>query len=147
MWRGIIDHSRRHDIAHYGFMGDKSGPTVNILALAITLFCLIRYTKTTPRVRCMSTFRTIHHILFSTAATEIESIIHNTNIENQLFNIEIVNFHFQFDTGRKSAIRVDHVRQRCDGPFRIINGLFEAADLHRHFRIEIRAAFCQLQGK
>jgi hypothetical protein len=34
------------------------------------------------------------------------------------------------------------VRQRCDGPFRIINGLFKTADLHGHFRIEIRSAFC-----
>lgn len=91
-------------------MGDKCGATIYVLALAVTLFCLIRYTKTTPRVRCMSAFRAIHHIRFSAAVTGIASIIHNTNIENQLFNIEIINFHFQLDAGRKSAIRVDRVR-------------------------------------
>ncbi|GAA6598575.1 hypothetical protein nublan013_42060 [Klebsiella pneumoniae] len=91
-------------------MGDKCGSTIYVLALAVTLFCLIRYAKTAPRVRCMSAFRAIHHIRFSAAVTEIASIIHNTNIENQLFNIETINFHFQFDAGRKSAIRVDRVR-------------------------------------
>ena len=91
-------------------MGDKCGSTIYVLALAVTLFCLIRYAKTAPRVRCMSAFRAIHHIRFSAAVTEIASIIHNINIENQLFNIEIINFHFQFDAGRKSAIRVDRVR-------------------------------------
>ncbi len=91
-------------------MGDKCGSTIYVLALTVTLFCLIRYAKTAPRVRCMSAFRAIHHIRFSAAVTEIASIIHNTNIENQLFNIEIINFHFQFDAGRKSAIRVDRVR-------------------------------------
>ncbi len=91
-------------------MGDKCSATIYVLALAVTFFCLIRYAKTTPRVRCMSAFRAIHHIRFSAAVTEIASIIHNTNIENQLFNIEIINFHFQFDAGRKSAIRIDRVR-------------------------------------
>ncbi len=110
MWRGIINYAWYHDIPNYGFMGDKRGAAIDILALAVTLLCLIRYAKTAPRVRCMSAFRAIHHIRFSAAVTEIASIIHNTNIENQLFNIEIVNFYFQFDAGHKSAIRVDRVR-------------------------------------
>ncbi|VUS90410.1 hypothetical protein SB6408_05666 [Klebsiella spallanzanii] len=91
-------------------MGDKRGAAIDILALAVTLLCLIRYAKTAPRVRCMSAFRAIHHIRFSAAASEVALIIHNINIENQLFSIEIIYFHFQFDAGRKSAIRVDRVR-------------------------------------
>lgn len=110
MRRGIINYTRCHDESYYGFMGDKGGSTIDVLALTITLFCLVRYPKTTPCMRCMSAFRTIHHIRFSAAASEVALIIHNINIENQLFNIEIINFHFQFDTGRKSAIRVDRVR-------------------------------------
>lgn len=145
--RSIINYTWCHDKTHDGFMGDKSRATVDILALTVTLFCLVCDTKATPCMRRMSAFWAIHHFRFSAAASEVSLIIHNINIKNQLFNIEIINFHFQFDAGRKSAIRVDRVRQRCDGPFGIINGLFKAADLHGHFRIEIRSAFCQLQGK
>lgn len=61
MRRGIINDSRSHDITHYGFMGDKGGSTINILALTVTLFRLISYAKTAPRMRCMSALWTIHH--------------------------------------------------------------------------------------
>lgn len=110
MRRGIINYTWGHDKTHYGFMCDKSRSTVDILALTVTLFCLVCDTKATPCMRCMSAFWAIHHFRFSTAASEIASIIHSINIENQLFNIETINFHFQFDAGRKSAIRVDRVR-------------------------------------
>ena len=39
------------------------------------------------------------------------------------------------------------MRQRRDGPFRIINGLLEAAHFHRHFGVEICPPFGQLQGE
>ena len=108
--RGIINNSRCHDVSHYGFMSDEGGSAINVLALTVTLFCLIRYPKATPCMRRMSAFWAIHHFRFSAAASEVALIIHNINIENQLFNIEIINFHFQLDAGRKSAIRVDRVR-------------------------------------
>ncbi|AVJ81545.1 Uncharacterised protein [Enterobacter hormaechei] len=37
----MIDLSGCYDKAHYGFMSNKSGSTVNVLALAITLFRII----------------------------------------------------------------------------------------------------------
>jgi hypothetical protein len=61
VWRGIINYTWCHDKAHYGFMGDKSRSTIDILALAVTLFCLVRYAKTTPCMRRVSAFWTIHH--------------------------------------------------------------------------------------
>lgn len=91
-------------------MSDKGCSTIDVLALTITLFCLVRYPKATPCMRRMSAFWAIHHVRFSTAASEVALIIHNINIDNQLFNIEIINLHFQLDAGRKSAIRVDRVR-------------------------------------
>ena len=91
-------------------MSDKGCSAIDVLALTITLFCLVRYPKATPCMRRMSAFWAIHHFRFSAAASEVALIIHNINIENQLFNIEIIYFHFQFDAGRESAIRVDRVR-------------------------------------
>ena len=41
--RGIINNSRCHDVSHYGFMSDEGGSAINVLALTVTLFCLIRY--------------------------------------------------------------------------------------------------------
>ncbi|ASQ19662.1 hypothetical protein AZ021_000235 [Enterobacter ludwigii] len=37
----MIDLSGSYDKAHYGFMSNKSGSTVYVLALAITLFRII----------------------------------------------------------------------------------------------------------
>ncbi|TCW05630.1 hypothetical protein EDF73_11674 [Raoultella sp. BIGb0138] len=107
---GILNNTRRHDVTHYCFMSDKGCSAIDILALTITLFCLVRYPKATPCMRRMSAFWAIHHVRFSADASEVALIIHNINIENQLFNIEIINFHFQFDAGRKSAVRVDRMR-------------------------------------
>ena len=41
---GIINNSRCHDVTHYGFMGDKGGSAIDILALTVTLFCPVSYT-------------------------------------------------------------------------------------------------------
>lgn len=91
-------------------MSDKGCSAIDVLALTITLFCLVRYPKATPCMRRMSAFRAIHHVRFSADASEVALIIHNINIENHLFNIEIINFHFQFDAGRKSTVRVNRMR-------------------------------------
>ena len=61
MRRGIINYTGCHDKTYDGFMGDKSSATVDILALTVTLFCLVRYPKTTPRMRRVSALWTIHH--------------------------------------------------------------------------------------
>lgn len=66
--RGIINDSRCHDIAHYGFMGDKGGSAINVLALTVTLFCLIRYPKATPRMRRVPALWTIHHYFYLPAS-------------------------------------------------------------------------------
>ena len=108
--RGIINYTGRHDESHDGFVSNKCSTAIDVLALTITLFCLVCYSKATSCMRRMSAFWAIHHFRFSAAASEVALIIHSINIENQLFNIEIINFHFQFDAGRKSAIRVDRVR-------------------------------------
>lgn len=110
MWRGIFDYTWRHDEPHDGFVSNKCSTAIDVLALTITLFCLIRYAKTTPRMRSMSAFWAIHHFRFSAAVSEVALIIHNINIENQLFNIEIIYFHFQFDAGRKPVVWAYRVR-------------------------------------
>lgn len=100
----------RHDEPHHGFVSNKRSTAIDVLALTIPLFCLVCYSKATSCMRRMSAFWAIHHFRFSAAASEVALIIHNINIENQLFNIEIIYFHFQFDAGCESAIRVDRVR-------------------------------------
>lgn len=107
---GIFDYTWRHDESHDGFVSNKRSTAIDVLALTISLFCLVCYAKATSCMRSMSAFWAIHHFRFSAAVSEVALIIHNINIENQLFNIEIAYFHFQFDAGRKSAIRVDRVR-------------------------------------
>ena len=109
MRRGVINYTWRHDEPHDGFVSNKRSTAIDILALTIPLFCLVCYSKATSCMRRMSAFWAIHHFRFS-AASKVALIIHNINIENQLFNIEIIYFHFQFDAGCESAIRVDRVR-------------------------------------
>lgn len=94
MRRGIINYTWGHDESYYGFMSDKGCSAIDVLALTITLFRLVRYPKATPCMRRMSAFWAIHHVRFSADASEVALIIHNINIENHSFNIEIINFHF-----------------------------------------------------
>ena len=110
MRRGFINSTWRHDEPHDRFVSNKCSTAIDVLALTITLFCLVRYPKATPCMRRMSAFWAIHHVRFSADASEGALTIHDINIENHLFNIEIINFHFQFDAGRKSAVRINRMR-------------------------------------
>lgn len=51
MWMSVIYQCWRNYKAHYRFMGDKGAATVNVLALAVTLFCAVRNLKAAPSVR------------------------------------------------------------------------------------------------
>ena len=45
-------------------MSDEGGSAINVLALTVTLFCLIRYPKATPRMRRVAALWTIHHYIY-----------------------------------------------------------------------------------
>lgn len=76
----MIDKSRGNNVAHDGFMGDKSGATINILALAIAFFSVIRHPKATTSMCSMSAFRTIHHIRLSQPIPHNHIMIHHTSV-------------------------------------------------------------------
>ena len=138
MWRSSSNQCGCHNKPDHCFMGNKSAPAVNILALAVTLFGAFSYLKTAPCVCRMTTLWTIHHIQNHCNDTQ------NINIENTLFHFKIINLHFEFNTGRKTIIRADGMSQSRNGPFRIIYRLFKATNFHWHFRVKICPPFRQL---
>lgn len=87
MWRGCGNHCRCHNKPDHCFMGNKSAPAVNILALAVTLFGAFCYLKTAPCVRRMTTFWTIHHIQIPTFAIRIIAMIHKISILRTIYSI------------------------------------------------------------
>ena len=87
MWRGCGNHCRCHNKPDHCFMGNKSAPAVNILALAVTLFGAFRYLKTAPCVRRMTTLWTIHHIQIPTFAIRINAMIHKISILRTIYSI------------------------------------------------------------
>nr|DAL18865.1 MAG TPA_asm: hypothetical protein [Caudoviricetes sp.] len=81
--RGIINNSRCHDVSHYGFMSDEGGSAINVLALTVTLFCLIRYPKATPRMRRVAALWTIHHYIYLPPCTfQSHNDTHNFHFVN-----------------------------------------------------------------
>ncbi|KJM38188.1 hypothetical protein SS27_05245 [Enterobacter kobei] len=76
----MSDKSRGNNVAHDGFMGNKSGATINILALAVAFFCVIRHPKATTSMCSMSAFRTIHHIRLSPPIPRNHIMIHHESI-------------------------------------------------------------------
>lgn len=147
MWLYTIYLDRSDNIPHYRFVGYKRTTAIDILALAVTLFCGISDLKTAPGMSCMSTLWANHHSYYSITTCFLHNDTFKYKIENHLFYFEIINFYFQLHTGRKSIIRADRMRQGGNGPFCIINRLLKSRHLHRHFRIEISPPLSELQGK
>jgi hypothetical protein len=55
------DLTWRYNVSNYRFMRDKSAATIDVLALAIPLFSLIRNLIAASRMGGVTAFRTIHH--------------------------------------------------------------------------------------
>lgn len=128
-------------------MGDKCAAAINVLALAVALLRAISNLKAAPSVCRMSTLWAIHHFSFSTTI-KISIMIHKESIlRTHLFHFKIINFDLQLQTGSKTIIRADRMRQSCNGPFGIVDRLLKAAQLYWHFGVEICPALCELQGE
>lgn len=87
MWRSSSNQCGCHNKPDHCFMGNKSAPAVNILALAVTLFGAFSYLKTAPCVCRMTTLWTIHHIQIPTFAIRIIVMIHKISILRTFYSI------------------------------------------------------------
>lgn len=87
MWRSSSNQCGCHNKPDHCFMGNKSAPAVNILALAVTLFGAFSYLKTAPCVCRMTTLWTIHHIQIPTFAIRIIAMIHKISILRTHYSI------------------------------------------------------------
>ncbi|KLF32601.1 hypothetical protein YA32_21830 [Klebsiella aerogenes] len=76
----MIHKSRSNNVAHDGFMGDKCAATINVLALAVAFFSVIRHPKATTSMCSMSAFRTIHHICLSPPISRNHIMIYQPSI-------------------------------------------------------------------
>ncbi len=144
MWRGCSNQCRCHNKPDHCFMGNKSAPAVNILALAVTLFGAFCYLKTAPCVRRMTTLRTIHHIQIPTFAIRIIVMIHKISILRTHYSISRSSIFTSSSILVVKPLSGLGLCQSRNGPFRIIYRLFKATDFHWHFRVEICPTFRQL---